>query len=105
MNFDYTPKVQDLRRRVDGFMQRHVYPVEHSYDEFVHDPANRWKQPPFLDELKAKARAEGLWNLFMPHEYGQWSPGLTNLELTALTAAGPEEIFVVGSGGIVLHRY
>ena len=84
MNFEYSPKVQDLMRRVDGFMQQHVYPIEHEHDEFVQDPANRWKQPPVVEELKVKARAEGLWNLFLPHDYGQWSPGLTNLEYAPL---------------------
>lgn len=84
MNFEYSPKVQDLRRRVDGFMQQHVYPLEHAYDEFVHDPANRFKVPPLLEDLKARAKAEGLWNLFLPHEYGTWSPGLTNLEYAPL---------------------
>jgi acyl-CoA dehydrogenase len=41
-------------------------------------------QPPFVEDLKAEARAAGLWNLFLPHEYGDWSPGLTNLEYAPL---------------------
>ena len=84
MNFEHSDKTKDLMRRVDAFMQEHLYPVEHAYHEFVQDPANRWVQPPFVEALKAQARAAGLWNLFLPHEYGTWSPGLTNLEYAPL---------------------
>jgi acyl-CoA dehydrogenase len=84
VDFQYSPKVEDLRRRVDDFMQQHVYPAEHDYRAFVDDPAHRWVQPPLVGPLKAKAREAGLWNLFLPHEYGQWSPGLTNLEYAPL---------------------
>jgi acyl-CoA dehydrogenase len=84
MDFEYSDKTRDLMRRVDDFMQRYIYPAEREYLDFVEDPANRWKLPPFFEELKAKARAEGLWNLFLPHEYGKWSPGLTNLEYAPL---------------------
>ncbi|HET7203488.1 MAG TPA: acyl-CoA dehydrogenase family protein, partial [Steroidobacteraceae bacterium] len=84
MGFQYSPKVQDLMRRIDAFMQQHVYPAEHEYQAFVEDPANRWVQPPLVEPLKAKAREAGLWNLFLPHESAQWSPGLTNLEYAPL---------------------
>ena len=84
MDFEYSAKTRELMQRVDDFMQQHVYPVEHDHDEFVQDPANRWAQPPVVEELKRKARAAGLWNLFLPHEYGKWSPGLTNLEYAPL---------------------
>jgi acyl-CoA dehydrogenase len=85
VDFQYSPKVEALRRRVDDFMQQHVYPAEHDYRAFVDDPAHRWVQPPLVEPLKAKARDAGLWNLFLPHEYGQWSPGLTNLEYAPLS--------------------
>lgn len=84
MNFDYTDKVMELQERVDGFMQEHIFPREQEYNEFVEDPANRWVVPPLLDQLKARARAEGLWNLFLPEEYGEFSPGLTTLEYAPL---------------------
>ena len=84
MDFEYSAKTRELMQRVDDFMQQHVYPVEPEYDEFVHDPANRWVVPPSMAGLKAKARAAGLWNLFLPHEYGKFSPGLTNLEYAPL---------------------
>jgi Acyl-CoA dehydrogenases len=84
VDFEYSDKTRSLMRRVDDFMQQHVYPAERAYRDFVEDPARLWQQPPLVEELKAKARAEGLWNLFLPHEYGQWSPGLTNSEYAPL---------------------
>jgi acyl-CoA dehydrogenase len=84
VNFEYSEKTQELMRRIDAFMQEHVYPIEHEHDAFVQDPANHWVQPRIVEELKAKAKAAGLWNLFLPHEYGKWSPGLTNLEYAPL---------------------
>ncbi|MDK0575342.1 acyl-CoA dehydrogenase family protein, partial [Clostridium perfringens] len=53
-------------------------------EAFVQDPANLWIEPPLMQELKQEARDAGLWNLFLPHEYGNWSPGLTNLEYAPL---------------------
>ena len=84
MNFEYSAKTRDLMQRVDDFMQEHIYPVEAEREEFVQDPANRWVVPPMMEGLKARARAAGLWNLFLPHEYGKFSPGLTNLEYAPL---------------------
>ncbi|HWJ06033.1 MAG TPA: acyl-CoA dehydrogenase family protein [Steroidobacteraceae bacterium] len=84
MDFEYSDRTRSLMRRVDDFMQQHVYPAEQAYRDFVDDPTRLWQQPPLVEELKIKARAEGLWNLFLPHEYGQWSPGLTNLEYAPL---------------------
>lgn len=80
MDFEHSQRVQDLQQRLTAFMEEHVYPNEHVFNEQVQ--AERWKSPPVLEELKEKARAEGLWNLFMPEpEYG---PGLTNLEYAPL---------------------
>jgi len=84
VNFEYSAKTRDLMRRIDDFMQEHIYPVEAEREEFVQDPANRWVVPPMMEPLKARARAAGLWNLFLPHEYGKFSPGLTNLEYAPL---------------------
>lgn len=84
MNFEFSDKVKALIARVEAFMDEHVYPNEKAYHDFVHDPANLWKEWPGMEDLKAKARAEGLWNLFLPHEYGAFSPGLTNLEYAPL---------------------
>ncbi len=80
MDFQHSQRVQELQQRLTAFMEEHVYPNEHVFNEQVQ--AERWKSPPVLEELKQKARAEGLWNLFMPDpEYG---PGLTNLEYAPL---------------------
>ena len=84
MNFQYSVKTRDMMKQVDEFMQAHVFPADSKYDEFVDDPTNRWVVPPFIEALKAKARSAGLWNLFLPHEYGEFSPGLTNLEYAPL---------------------
>ena len=84
MDFEYTDKMKGLIARVDAFMKEHILPAEAEYEELVHDPAKLWVEPPILEELKAKAKAEGLWNLFLPKEYGKYSPGLSNLEYAPL---------------------
>ena len=84
MDFEYTDKMKELIAQVGEFMQEHVLPAEKEYEEFVHDPANLWVVPPIMNELKAKAKAAGLWNLFLPKEYGEYSPGLSNLEYAPL---------------------
>ncbi|MDH4108815.1 MAG: acyl-CoA dehydrogenase family protein [Gammaproteobacteria bacterium] len=82
MDFDYSPKVQELRARVADFMDAHVYPSETAFFEHLDAAPTRWTIPPVIDELKTKARAEGLWNLFLPEsEYGA---GLSNLEYAPL---------------------
>ena len=84
MHFEHTDKVKDLLVRLEAFMDEHVYPAEQDYYDFVHDQQNLWAEWPGMEPLKEKARAAGLWNLFLPHEYGAWSPGLTNLEYAPL---------------------
>lgn len=87
MNFEYSEKVVALLARVEAFMEEHVYPNEQAYYDFVNDQNNRWLEWPMMQDLKDKARAEGLWNLFLPHEYGEFSPGLSNLEYAPLAEA------------------
>jgi acyl-CoA dehydrogenase len=84
MNFEFSDKVAALIARIEAFMDAHIYPNEQAYYDFVHDQDNRWQEWPGMEALKDKARAEGLWNLFLPHEYGAFSPGLTNLEYAPL---------------------
>jgi acyl-CoA dehydrogenase len=84
MDFDHTQKVKDLVGRLEAFMDAHVYPTEREHHDWNMDPANIWTRWPGIDTLKEKARAEGLWNLFLPEEYGEYSPGLTNLEYAPL---------------------
>ena len=80
MDFEFSDKVKRLQHQVQEFMDAHVYPNEAVYDEQVE--ANRWAQPPIIEELKAKARAAGLWNLFLPES--THGAGLTNLEYAPL---------------------
>lgn len=75
MNFQHSQRSRDLQVAVADFMDRHVYPVESLYYEQAR--TSDYRTPPILQELKAKARALGLWNLFLSGEHG---PGLTNLE-------------------------
>lgn len=82
MNFEYSEKVQDLINRVTTFMEQHIFPVEHEMHEQV--ALDRWSTPPLMETLKAKAQAQGLWNLFLPVAYGKYSAGLTNLEYAPL---------------------
>ena len=84
MNFEHTDKVKELLARLGNFMDEHIYPSEQAYHDFTADPANRWQEWPGMEELKAKAKAQRLWNLFLPQEYGAYSPGLTNLEYAPL---------------------
>ena len=85
MDFAYSPKVQALQRRVDAFMQEHVYPQEGRFAQEVEENTARgarWTPTRVVEELKVKARAEGLWNLFLPQS--DVGAGLTNLEYAPL---------------------
>jgi len=82
MHFEISNKSKQYLDRVNAFMDKHVYPLEKEYQDFVHQ--NEWKEYDGLQELKAKAKADGLWNMFLPPEYGDYSPGLTNLEYAPL---------------------
>ena len=84
MDFEYSPKVLEHKERLEAFMEEYVYPAEHTYHTFTTDPANRWQQPPIMEELKDKARAAGIWNWFLPAEYSEFSPGLANVEYAPL---------------------
>lgn len=82
MNFDYSEKTIELQNRVRAFMEAHILPEEQAYREFT--TKNLWQLYPGMERLKDLAKAEGLWNLFLPKDYGDWSPGLTNLEYAPL---------------------
>ncbi len=84
MNFEYTDKSKDLQKRVDHFMQQYIFPIEKEYNHFVEN--NPWQIFPGQADLKRLAREQGLWNLFLPKEYGDLSPGLSNLEYAPLAA-------------------
>jgi acyl-CoA dehydrogenase len=80
MDFNFSGKVKDLQRRLQVFMDEHIYPNEQRfYDEIE---GNRWAPTRVIEELKPKARAAGLWNLFLPDDTS--GAGLTNLEYAPL---------------------
>ncbi len=84
MNFEYTERAKELQARVKEFMDLYIYPHEKEWFEFSLSPENAWKKWPKMDEIKEQAKAQGLWNLFLPKAYGDLSPGLTNLEYAPL---------------------
>lgn len=84
MGFEINETVSVLNARLEAFMAEHIYPREHDWSTWTLNQDNLWQTPPWFDELRELAKAEGLWNLFLPHEYEPWSPGLTNVEIAPL---------------------
>ena len=86
MDFAYTPRVQALRERLMAFMDEHIYPNEERYEAEVEAnraAGNAWVPTRLIEELKPKARAAGLWNLFLPNS-PRAPEGLSNLEYAPL---------------------
>ena len=83
MNFEHNDKTKELIARVEAFMDAHIYPAEPVYAEQMEAfGENRWQVPAILEKLKEKAKAEGLWNLFLPESERGF--GLTNVEYAPL---------------------
>jgi acyl-CoA dehydrogenase len=85
MDFAYSPKVIDLQKRLIAFMEAHIYPAEKVFQDEVEAnrrAGNPWVATNIMEELKRKAKAEGLWNLFLPES--DRGAGLTNLEYAPL---------------------
>ncbi len=82
MDFEPSEKVKRLGAQLQAFMDREVYPAEAVYERQLAAAADRWQVPPVLEDLKQKARAAGLWNLFLPES--EFGAGLTNLEYAPL---------------------
>jgi acyl-CoA dehydrogenase len=80
MDFEFTAKTKELQKRLQSFMDAHVYPNEDRFHQEIE--RERWKPTRIVEELKPKARREGLWNLFLPHDEN--GAGLTNLEYAPL---------------------
>ena len=80
MNFEFSEKTKELQRRLLAFMDEHIYPQEQRYNDEIE--RNRWQPTRTIEELKPKARAAGLWNLFLPD--AENGAGLTNLEYAPL---------------------
>ena len=82
MDFEFSARTRTYLAQLQTFMDAHVLPNESVYAQQVDSASSRWTIPPVMEDLKAKARREGLWNLFLPEsEYG---PGLNNLEYAPL---------------------
>ena len=79
MDFEFSARTKDLENRLRAFMEEHVYPNERRFEEEIQQ--NRWSPSKITEALKPKARAAGLWNLFLP---GARGAGLTNLEYAPL---------------------
>jgi acyl-CoA dehydrogenase len=85
MDFSHSDKVRDLQRKVRAFMDEHIYPAERPFDEEVdrnRRDGNAWRTSEVMEDLKRKARAAQLWNLFLPDS--AYGAGLTNLEYAPL---------------------
>ena len=82
MDFEYSKKTKMYMEQLTDFMNKHIYPNEHVFHEQLDAGPTRWQIPPIMEELKAKARERGLWNLFLPESHR--GAGLTNLEYAPL---------------------
>jgi len=86
MNFDYSPKVEQLQAKLLAFMEEHIYPNENLFHQEIagnRAKGNPWIPTKIVEELKPKARAAGLWNLFLPQS-ARAPEGLSNLEYAPL---------------------
>jgi acyl-CoA dehydrogenase len=81
MEFAYSDKVAGLQDKLEGFMDRHIYPNEAQHAREI-ETGDRWQPTALMEDLKNKARLEGLWNLFLPHS--PRGAGLSNLEYAPL---------------------
>ena len=94
MNFEYSEKSKELQQRLISFIEAHVIPIEQEYITFQSATKNNWTRFPKIEVLKQKAKDAGLWNLFLPKDYGDLSPGLTNLEYAPLAEIMGRKIWV-----------
>ncbi|UGY90550.1 acyl-CoA dehydrogenase family protein [Streptomyces gobiensis] len=91
MEFAFDDRTEELRKRLHAFMDEHVYPAEAVADEQRAAQESPWHTPPIMAELKATARRQGLWNLFLPDR--TYGAGLTNLQyapLAEITGRSPQ---------------
>ena len=82
MEFELTPRCQEMRAELISFMDEFVYPNEETFDEQLDTQGTRWQTPQIVDDLKAEAKKRGLWNLFLPDDHH--GAGLTNVEYAPL---------------------
>ncbi len=86
MSFSFSNKSKNLQTKLREFMSDHIYPIEAHYAHQLKNSDNRFSKMPLMDELKNKAKAAGLWNLFVPPEHKEYSPhgGLSFLDYAPL---------------------
>jgi len=94
MNFEYSKKSIELQQKLTTFIEQHIVPIEEDYIAFHADKNNMWLRFPEIEILKQKAKEAGLWNLFLPKEYGALSPGLSNLEYAPLAEIMGKKIWI-----------
>jgi acyl-CoA dehydrogenase len=82
MDFSPSPKVRDLQAKLTAFMDEHIYPAEPPVEEAIEASGDPHHHAQIIEDLKQRARAEGLWNLFLPDD--TYGAGLTNLEYAPL---------------------
>ncbi|MEP4485087.1 MAG: acyl-CoA dehydrogenase family protein [Halioglobus sp.] len=84
--FNFSQQSVELQARLNAFMDNHIYPNELAYAQQLHAASDRYSYLPLMDELKQKARAEGLWNLFVPPSLNHFCDhdGLSNLDYAPL---------------------
>ena len=82
MDFSMSARAQDLKERLQAFVDEKVEPATPIYFEQIEESGDKRFHPPIMEELKVEARARGLWNLFLPND--KWGPGLTNVEYAPL---------------------
>lgn len=83
MDFSPSPKVREFQDKVTGFMEEHIYPAEAAIEKEIEVSGNPHHHPRIIEELKQRARSQGLWNLFLPDT--TYGAGLTNLEYAPLS--------------------
>lgn len=97
MEFSLSPKAKDLQTRLLTFMDEYVYPAEAVYKQQMAESGDPHFHPQIVEDLKAEARSQGLWNLFLPHKT-EWTDGLSNTdyaplaEITGMSHLAPEAL-------------
>ena len=82
MDFEYSDRSKNFQERLKAFIDEFVIPGEEVYFQWLKDNAESWDVPPVMDELKAKAKDAGLWNLFLPDD--EYGAGLSNVDYAPL---------------------
>jgi alkylation response protein AidB-like acyl-CoA dehydrogenase len=97
MPFEYSEKSSQLQQRLSAFMQRNVYPNEAAYAEQLQQADDRFAPLPLMELLKQEAKAEGLWNLFVPETHAEFSEHARRALQSRLFSAGGDD----GAGAVV----